>query len=93
MITREEALSMIIDALDNVEEFDEALNVLRTDTGSEEATTWKAKYNDLSEKYKARFKDEIMNQPSGALEKPEEKPVVPETVPTLESLDFSGETE
>ena len=42
-MTREEALAMIIDALDNVEEFDEALAVLRTDTGSEEATTWKAK--------------------------------------------------
>lgn len=92
-MTREEALSMIIDALDNVEEFDEALSVLRTDTGSEEATTWKAKYNELSEKYKARFKDEIMNQPSQALEKPEEEPVVPPTTPKLDSLDFSGATE
>lgn len=92
-MTREEALSMIIDALDNVEEFDEALSVLRTDAGTEEATTWKAKYNELSEKYKARFKDEIMNQPSQALEKPEEEPVVPPTVPKLDSLDFSGATE
>lgn len=92
-MTREEALSMIIDALDNVEEFDEALSVLRTDTGSEEATTWKAKYNELSEKYKARFKDEIMNQPSQALEKPEEEPVVPSSAPKLDSLDFSGTTE
>lgn len=92
-MTREEALSMIIDALDDVEQFDEALNVLRTETGAEEATTWKAKYNELSEKYKARFKDEIMNQPSAALEKPEEKPIVPVDVPTLDSLDFSGETE
>lgn len=92
-MTREEALAMIIDALDNVEEFDEALSVLRTDTGSEEATTWKAKYNELSEKYKARFKDEIMNQPSQALEKPEEEPVVPTAAPTLDSLDFSGATE
>lgn len=92
-MTREEALSMIIDALDNVEDFDEALSVLRTDTGSEEATTWKAKYNELSEKYKARFKDEIMNQPSQALDKPEEEPVVPPTTPKLNSLDFSGATE
>ena len=92
-MTREEALTMIIDALDNVEEFDEALSVLRTDTGSEEATTWKAKYNDLSEKYKARFKDEIMNQPSQALDKPEEEPVIPTSAPTLDSLDFSGATE
>ena len=92
-MTREEALTMIIDALDNVEEFDEALSVLRTDTGSEEATTWKAKYNELSEKYKASFKDEIMNQPSQALEKPEEEPVVPTAAPTLDSLDFSGATE
>lgn len=91
-MTREEALSMIIDALDDVEKFDEALNVLRTETGEEEAT-WKAKYNELSEKYKARFKDEIMSQPSAALEKPEEKPIVPANVPTLDSLDFSGETE
>ena len=92
-MTREEALSMIIDALDNVEDFDEALSVLRTDTGSEEATTWKAKYNELSEKYKARFKDEIMNQPSQALEKPEEEPVLPTSAPKLDSLDFSGATE
>lgn len=92
-MTREEALAMIIDALDNVEEFDEALAVLRTDTGSEEATTWKAKYNDLSEKYKKRFKDEVMNQPAQALEKPVEEPVVPENVPKLDELDFSGQTE
>lgn len=92
-MTREEALSMIIDALDNVEEFDEALSVLRTDTGSEEATTWKAKYNELSEKYKARFKEEVMNQPSQALEKPEEEPVLPSSAPKLDSLDFSGATE
>lgn len=92
-MTREEALSMIIDALDDVEQFDEALNVLRTDTGAEEATTWKAKYNDLSEKYKKRFKSEIMEQPKQALEKPTEEPVVPEATPTLDSLDFSAETE
>lgn len=92
-MTREEALSMIIDALDDVEQFDEALNVLRTDAGAEEATTWKAKYNDLSEKYKARFKDEVMEQPGQAFEKPEEKHVFPETVSRLEDLDFSGETE
>lgn len=92
-MTREEALAMIIDALDDVEQFDEALNVLRTDTGAEEATTWKAKYNDLSEKYKARFKSEIMAQPTQALEKPTEEPIVPEATPTLDSLDFSAETE
>lgn len=92
-MTREEALSMIIDALDNVEQFDEALNVLRTDAGAEEATTWKAKYNALSEKYKARFKADIMEQPTQALEKPTEEPIVPEATPTLDSLDFSGETE
>lgn len=92
-MTREEALSMIIDALDNVEEYDEALAVLRTDLGSEEATSWKAKYNDLSEKYKARFKAEIMNQPAQAIEKPEEEPIVPESVLSLNALDFSAETE
>lgn len=92
-MTREEALAMIIDALDNVEDFDEALEVLRTDTGSEEVTSWKAKYNDLSEKYKKRFKDEVMNQPSQALEKPIEEPVVPKNAPKLEELDFSGQTE
>lgn len=92
-MTREEALSTIIDALDDVEKFDEALNVLRTDTGAEEATTWKAKYNDLSEKYKARFKAEIMEQPTQALEKPAEEPIVPDVTPTLDSLDFSAETE
>lgn len=92
-MTREEALAMIIDALDDVEQFDEALNVLRTDAGAEEATTWKAKYNDLAEKYKARFKDEVMSQPGEAFKKPEEITVVPEKVARLEDLDFSGETE
>lgn len=92
-MTREEALSMIIDALDDVEQFDEALNVLRTDAGAEEATIWKAKYDELSEKYKARFKDEVMNQPGQAFEKPEEITVVPEKAAKLEDLDFSGETE
>lgn len=92
-MTREEALAMIIDALDDVEQFDEPLNVLRTDAGAEEATTWKAKYNDLAEKYKTRFKDDVMNQSGQAFKKPEERPVVPEKVTKLEDLDFSGETE
>ena len=90
-MTREEALAMIVDALDDVEEFDEALTVLRTPT--EDETTWKAKYNDLAEKYKTRFKEEIMTQNSGPLEKPIEKPITPEPVPKLDDLDFSGETE
>lgn len=90
-MTREEALTQIIDALEDVEEFDEALTTLRTPT--EDETTWKAKYNDLAEKYKTRFKEEIMTQNSGALEKPIEKPFTPEPVPKLEDLDFSGETE
>lgn len=92
-MTREEALSQIIDALDNVEEFDEALTVLRTETGEEDATTWKQKYDDLAEKYKSRFKDEIMKQSGGAFEKPKEEPAEPEKVTKLEDLDFSGETE
>lgn len=92
-MTREEALTMIIDALDDVENFDEALNVLRTETGDEDATTWKQKYADLSEKYKKRFKDEVMNQASNAFDKPEEEEIVPETKTTLEDLDFSGESE
>ena len=38
-MTREEALTQIIDVLENVEEFDEALTTLRTPT--EDETTWK----------------------------------------------------
>lgn len=90
-MTREEALSQIIDALNDVEQFDEALTVLRTPT--EDEITWKSKYDDLAEKYKTRFKEEIMTQNSGALEKPIEEPVTPEPVPKLEDLDFSAETE
>lgn len=90
-MTREEALTMIVDALNNVEEFDEALTVLRTPT--EDEITWKAKYTDLAEKYKTRFKEEIMTQNVGALEKPIEEPVTPEPVTKLEDLDFSAETE
>lgn len=92
-MTREEALSMIIDALDDVEQFDEALDVLRTsESEGEDATTWKQKYNDLAEKYKKRFKDEIMSQPSQALEKPEEVDFPEKPVP-IEKMDFSAETE
>ena len=91
-MTREEALSMIIDALDDVEQFDEALNVLRTSESDGEDATWKQKYNDLAEKYKKRFKDEIMSQPSQALEKPEEEPIPEKSVP-IEKMDFSAETE
>lgn len=90
-MTREEALTQIVDALDNVEDFDEALTILRTP--SENETTWKEKYDDLAEKYKKRFKDEIMNQNTEALEKPIEKPLTPEPVTKLEDLDFSAETE
>ena len=90
-MTIEEALTMIVDALDDVEEFDEALTVLRRPT--EDETTWKAKYNDLAEKYKTRFKEEIMTQNGGALEKPVEEPITPEPVTRLEDLDFSAETE
>lgn len=90
-MTREEALTMIVDALNNVEEFDEALTVLRTP--AEDEITWKAKYDDLAEKYKTRFKEEIMTQNAGALEKPAEEPVTPEPVTKLEDLDFSAETE
>lgn len=90
-MTREEALAMIVDALNNVEEFDEALTVLRTPT--EDETTWKSKYDDLAEKYKTRFKEEIMAQNGGVLEKPVEEPVTPEPVTKLEDLDFSAETE
>ena len=84
---------MIIDALDDVEQFDEALNVLRTsESDGEDATTWKQKYDDLAEKYKKRFKDKIMSQPSQALEKPEEVVVAEKPVP-IEKMDFSAETE
>lgn len=90
-MTREEALTQIIDALSDVEDFDEALTVLKTPT--EDETTWKAKYDDLAEKYKTRFKEEIMTQNSGTLKKPIEEPITPEPVTRLEDLDFSAETE
>lgn len=90
-MTREEALAQIIDALNDVEQFDEALTVLRTPT--EDETTWKAKYDDLAEKYKTRFKEEIMTQNSDAFKKSIEEPITPEPVTKLEDLDFSAETE
>lgn len=90
-MTIEEALTMIVDALDDVEQFDEALAVLRKPT--EDEITWKAKYDDLAEKYKTRFKGEIMTQNAGALEKPVEEQITPEPVTRLEDLDFSAETE
>lgn len=93
-MTREEALSMVIDALPDVENFEEALDALRKPEFPEE--DWKSKYEDLQSKYRKRFKDEIMTQPNQA-EEPEYKSKVVEQdtgKPTrLEDLDFSGETE
>lgn len=91
-MTKQEALSLIVDALDNVEDFDEALNVLREDTNVDD--TWRQKYEDLSEKYKARFKSEILEQPSKAFEKEKDETNIETDKPVkLDELDFSGETE
>ena len=62
-ITFEEALGMIVDAVPDVEGLEDAFDVVRT-VGTRETNTgnedYKTKYEDLKEKYKKRFKEEIL---------------------------------
>lgn len=91
-MTREEALTMVIDALPDVENFEDAIDVLR----ASEDGDWKTKYGELQEKYRKRFKDEIMTQPPRA-EEPEYKSKSNELdegkPPKFDDIDFSGETD
>lgn len=90
-MTFEEALGMIVDAVSDVEGLEDAFDVVRaagtreTDPDNEDYRTM---YEELKEKYKKRFKEEITSTP-----KPVERTEPVNKKLTVEDLDFDARTE
>lgn len=89
-----EALNELIDAVADVEEHGDAIEVLQTfaeDRSGETDSEWKDKYIKLEAEYKKRFKDRMIESATNAAsgEKKDEK----EEKITVEDLDFNGKTE
>ena len=89
-MTFKEAIGMVIDAVPDVEGLEEAFDVIRaaereTSTDNED---YKTLYEDLKEKYKKRFKEEITSTPE-AVERTERV----DKKLTVEDLDFDARTE
>lgn len=82
-----EALNELIDAVADVEEHGDAIEVLQAFTEDE----WKDKYMKLESEYKKRFKERMKESATntGSEEKKDEK----EEKITVEDLDFDGKTE
>lgn len=92
-MTFEEALGMIVDAVSDVEGLEDAFDVVRT-VGTRETNTgnedYKTKYEDLKEKYKKRFKEEITSTPEPV---PRTGTGTVDKNLTVENLDFDARTE
>ena len=96
-MTPKEALAAIMAAIPNTEDFDEHFGVLNesisgalTESGGED---WKTRYENLRDKYIARFKEMTEEVDTGAsAEDTREDESEPE-VKKIEELDFSAETE
>lgn len=89
-----EALNELIDAVANVEEHGDAIEVLQTfaeDRSSETDNEWKDKYEKLEAEYKKRFKERMKESATNA--DGEEKKDETEEKITVEDLDFDGKTE
>lgn len=89
-----EALNEIIDAVANVEEHGDAIEVLQnyeSERSGEADSEWKDKYMKLEAEYKKRFKDRMKESATNVAgeEKKDEK----EEKITVEDLDFNGKTE
>lgn len=89
-----EALNELIDAVADVEEHGDAIEVLQTfaeDRSGETDSEWKDKYMKLEAEYKKRFKERMKESATntGSKEKKDEK----EEKITVEDLDFDGKTE
>ena len=90
----EEALSELIDAVADVEEHGDAIDVLQNcggERGGETDSEWKDKSMKLEAEYKKRFKERMKESAINAdsKEKKDEK----EEKITVEDLDFDGKTE
>lgn len=93
-MTFDEAISKVIDIIpeERIAEFDEVIDTLKNEnTSSENAEDWEAKYRELSEVYKKRFK-EYLNTEVRTDVTEDEKEEKPKKV-DVGSLDFSAETE
>lgn len=89
-----EALNELIDAVADVEEHGDAIEVLQTfakDRSGETDTEWKDKYMKLESEYKKRFKERMKESATNADD--EEKKDEKEEKITVEDLDFNGKTE
>lgn len=89
-----EALNELIDAVADVEEHGDAIEVLQTfaeGRSGETDSEWKDKYMKLEAEYKKRFKERMKESATntGSEEKKDEK----EEKITVEDLDFDGKTE
>lgn len=89
-----EALSELIDAVADVEEHGDAIEVLQAfaeDRSGEADSEWKDKYLKLESEYKKRFKEKMTEGTTHADDKGESKDETEEI--TVEDLDFNGKTE
>lgn len=89
-----EALSELIDAISDVEEHGDAIDVLQNYEGERDGETdseWKDKYLKLETEYKKRFKEKMAEGTTSADDKGESKDETEKI--TVEDLDFNGKTE
>lgn len=89
-----EALSELIDAVADVEEHGDAIEVLQnyeSERDGEPDSEWKDKYLKLEAEYKKRFKEKMTEGTTRADDKGESKDET-EYI-TVEDLDFNGKTE
>ncbi len=90
----EEAINELIDAITDVEEHGDAIEVLQNYEGERSGETnseWKDKYMKLESEYKKRFKERMKESATNADN--EEKKDEKEEKITVEDLDFDGKTE
>lgn len=89
-----EALSELIDAVTDVEEHGDAIEVLQnyeSERDGESDSEWKDKYEKLEAEYKKRFKAR-MKESATNVDGEEKKDEAEEKI-TVEDLDFDGKTE
>lgn len=89
-----EALNELIDAVADVEEHGDAIEVLQNyegERGGETDSEWKDKYIKLEAEYKKRFKERMKESATNT--DGEEKKDEKEEKITVEDLDFNGKTE
>lgn len=90
----EEALNELIDAITDVEEHGDAIEILQnyaSERSGETDSEWKDKYMKLESEYKKRFKERMKESATNADD--EEKKYEKEEKISVEDLDFNGKTE